>query len=196
MYRGLLGLPLTLLTGLGNPGPDYTRTRHNAGFLCTSLIHHAYSFPAWKRQHQGLVSKGQIAGHEVLLLQPQTYMNLSGQSVQAVAAFYKITLKDLWVFHDELDLALGKVKYKFGGGDAGHNGLKSITATMGANYHRVRLGIGRPTGPQPVEDYVLQNFTAPELAQLNPLLDKLSENLPNLLEQPIETLAKLGNAGA
>jgi PTH1 family peptidyl-tRNA hydrolase len=187
---------MMVLVGLGNPGPQYAHTRHNAGFLFTDLVHKAYGFPTWKKQFDGLVSKGKVAGYDVLLLQPQTFMNLSGRSVQAACAFYKIPPAQVWAIHDELDLALGKTKYKFGGGDAGHNGLKSITAALGANYHRLRLGIGRPTGPQPVEDYVLQNFSAAETEIFKPLLEKLTKALPTFLETPIETLAKLGNAEA
>lgn len=185
---------MILLTGLGNPGTHYARTRHNAGFLFTEQVRLAYGFPAWKSQHQGLLSKGRIGPQEVLLLQPQTFMNVSGRSVQAAAAFYKVPLSQLWVAHDELDIPLGKVKYKLGGGDAGHNGLKSITTALGANYHRLRLGIGRPTGPQPVEDYVLQNFTAGEADTLAPVLESLVKHLPTLLEKPLDTLAKLGNS--
>jgi PTH1 family peptidyl-tRNA hydrolase len=162
--------------------------------LFTERVRLAYGFPAWKSQHQGLLSKGRVGQHDVLLLQPQTFMNLSGRSVQATAAFYKVPPPQLWVVHDELDLALGKVKYKVGGGDAGHNGLKSITAALGGNYHRLRVGIGRPVGLQPVEDYVLQNFTAQELDVITPLLSKLIDNLPSMLENPLDTLAKLGNA--
>jgi len=185
---------MILLVGLGNPGTQYARTLHNAGFLFTEQVRQAYGLPTWRSQHQGLLSKGRVGPHDVLLLQPQTFMNLSGRSVQAVATFYKITPAQLWVVHDELDLALGKVKYKLGGGDAGHNGLKSITAALGADYYRLRLGIGRPPGLQPVEDYVLQNFIAAEQNTLTPLLGKLTENLPAILENPIATLAKLGNA--
>lgn len=184
---------MMVLVGLGNPGPQYARTRHNAGFLFTDLVRETYGLPAWKKQFDGLVNKGKVAGHDVLLLQPQTFMNLSGRSVQAACAFYKIPPNQLWVVHDELDLALGKTKYKLGGGDAGHNGLKSITAALGPNYHRLRLGIGRPTDPQPVEDYVLQNFSATEAEVLAPLLEKLAKALPELIEKPVETLAKLNN---
>jgi PTH1 family peptidyl-tRNA hydrolase len=187
---------MMVLVGLGNPGQQYARTRHNAGFLFTELVRGAYGLPAWKKQFDGLVSKGKVGGQDILLLQPQTFMNLSGRSVQATCAFYKIPPAQVWVVHDELDLALGKMKYKLGGGDAGHNGLKSITAALGANYHRLRLGIGRPTGPQPVEDYVLQNFSGTEADALEPLLEKLTKALPTFLETPIETLAKLGNAEA
>ncbi len=187
---------MIILCGLGNPGLQYARTRHNAGFLFTELVREAYDLPSWKKQFHGLSSKGKVAEHDVLLLQPHTFMNLSGSSVQAAATFYKVPPSQLWVVHDELDLTLGKAKYKQGGGDAGHNGLKSITAALGANYHRVRLGIGRPTGPQPVEDYVLQNFTPAEAATLQDLNQRLVKALPGLLAAPTETLAKLGNSAA
>ena len=182
-----------LLVGLGNPGPTYQYTRHNAGFLALEAIRQHYDFSQWKAQYKGLVSKGNIGPHSVLLLQPQTFMNVSGQSVQAATTFYKIPPQNLWVFHDELDIASGALKYKQGGGDAGHNGLKSITAALGANYHRVRIGIGRPTPPLDAADYVLQSYTTPEIQVLATLLAKLVPALPDFLSQPQQTLAKLGN---
>ncbi len=187
---------MILLCGLGNPGPQYAKTRHNAGFMLLDALREAYSLPPFKAQFKGLTSKGNLGGQPVLLLQPHTYMNLSGASVQAAATFYKIAPTHIFVVHDELDLPLGTFKYKQGGGDAGHNGLKSITAALGANYHRLRLGISRPTGPIAVEDYVLQPFSAPELKALETTLNKLTENFAALLENPIQTLAKLGNSKA
>jgi peptidyl-tRNA hydrolase, PTH1 family len=187
---------MLLLVGLGNPGTPYARTRHNAGFLFTAAVAAAYGFPSFKKQFNGLVSKGKIAGQDILLLQPQTFMNLSGQSVQAACTFYKTPPANLWVAHDELDIPQGKVKYKWGGGDAGHNGLKSITGALGANYHRLRLGIGRPTEPLETADYVLQNFTGPEAETMAALIEKLVKQLPDLLENPTHTLAKLGNLEA
>lgn len=185
-----------LLVGLGNPGPTYQYTRHNAGFLALEAIRQHYDFPTWKAQYKGLVSKGSIGSHNVLLLQPQTFMNVSGQSVQAAATFYKIPPQNIWVFHDELDIASGTLKYKQGGGDAGHNGLKSITGALGANYHRLRLGIGRPTPPLSAADYVLQTYTTPEIEALATLLEKLVPALPDFLTTPQQTLAKLGNVKA
>ena len=186
-----------LLAGLGNPGQKYARTRHNAGFLFAELVRSTHGLPTWKKQGEGLVSKGKLGGVDIVLLQPQTYMNLSGSSVQAALRFYKLKPEQLFVAHDELDIALGKLKYKQGGGDAGHNGLKSITQALGTpNYHRLRLGIGRPTTQQPVEDYVVQAFSADERAQLDALLERMAKAMPQLLENPLDTLAKLGNSTA
>lgn len=185
-----------LLVGLGNPGPSYQTTRHNAGFLALEAVRQHYGLPNWKAQYKGFTSKGSIGPHSVLLLQPQTFMNLSGQSVQAAATFFKTPPGNIWVFHDELDIASGSLKYKLGGGDAGHNGLKSITGALGANYHRVRIGIGRPTPPLDAADYVLQSYTTPEIEALTTLLAKLVPALPDFLSQPQQTLAKLGNIKA
>ncbi len=187
---------MMILAGLGNPGAQYANTRHNAGFMLLDALQQAYAFPAWKKQHQALLSKGRIGAHEVILLKPQTFMNLSGASVQAAMTYYKVPLAQLWVAHDELDLALGKVRYKQGGGDAGHNGLRSISGAVGSNYHRLRLGIDRPPPPLAVEDYVLSSFQADEKARVQAMLTALSDSFPALLENPLDTLAKLGNLRA
>lgn len=186
-----------LLVGLGNPGTQYEHTRHNAGFMLADRLRDTYGFPNWKSQSEGLASKGRIGPHEVVLLKPQTFMNLSGPCVQAVARFYKIPPAQVLVLHDELDVALGKVKHKLGGGDAGHNGLKSITRALGgAPYPRLRIGIGRPPHAGMVESYVLQPFLPDEQKLLDDVLGKLVQHMPLLLEKPNDALAKLGNVVA
>jgi peptidyl-tRNA hydrolase, PTH1 family len=184
---------MKLIIGLGNPGKQYLFTRHNVGFMLQDVLAHVYGCSSWQSKFQGLVSTGAIAGHKVVLLKPQTFMNLSGQSVQAAAAFYKIKPEDMLVVHDELDLALGHLKYKKGGSDAGHNGLKSITAALGANYGRLRIGIGRPEHKSEVSSYVLNPFDASQSLIIAERLGTLASHAPELLTDPIKLLAKLGN---
>jgi peptidyl-tRNA hydrolase, PTH1 family len=183
-----------LLIGLGNPGKTYANTRHNVGFMLLDAIAGAYGFPAWQAKFQGHFTSGNVGGVKVGLLKPHTFMNLSGSSVQAAATFYKIAPEQLMTVHDDLDLELGKLKYKRGGSDAGHNGLKSITAALGPNYGRLRIGIDRPTHKSQVADYVLQPFTVTQALPIAEQLAALTSHLPELLEDPVKLLAKLGNS--
>ena len=162
---------MKLFVGLGNIGEKYARNRHNIGFMAVERIADKYGFSAWKRRFQGETSEGTIAGERVLLLKPSTYMNESGRSVGEAMRFLKIDLDDLVVFHDELDLAPGKLKVKTGGGNAGHNGLRSITAHLGNEYVRVRMGIGHPGSKDAVSHYVLHDFSKADQDWLEPLLD-------------------------
>src|SRR5690554_1042080 len=135
---------MQLFVGLGNPGSQYAGNRHNIGFMAVERIAQEYGFGPWRSRFRGLVAEGVINGQKVLLLKPQTYMNLSGDSVAEALRFYKLPLESLLVFHDELDVAPGKLKMKVGGGAAGHNGLRSIDSHLGPHYRRARLGIGHP----------------------------------------------------
>ena len=135
---------MKLFVGLGNPGAEYAFNRHNVGFMAADAIAATHGFPAWRKRFQGLAAEGRLGREQVLLLKPQTYMNESGRSVGEAVRFYKLDLADVIVFHDELDLVPGKVRVKAGGGVAGHNGLRSITAHIGNDYVRVRIGIGHP----------------------------------------------------
>jgi PTH1 family peptidyl-tRNA hydrolase len=162
---------MKLFVGLGNIGDKYARNRHNIGFMAVERIADKHGFSAWKRRFQGETSEGTIAGERVLLLKPSTYMNESGRSVGEAMRFLKIDLDDLVVFHDELDLAPGKLKVKTGGGNAGHNGLRSITAHLGNEYVRVRMGIGHPGSKDAVVHYVLHDFSKGDQEWLEPLLD-------------------------
>ena len=134
-----------LIAGLGNPGAQYARNRHNAGFILVDELHAHYRFGPWKAKFDGLLSEGSLGGRKTYLLKPQTYMNDSGSSVGPALRFFKLPLEALVVAHDEIDLAAGKLKVKTGGGDAGQNGLRSITATLGPDYRRVRIGISTST---------------------------------------------------
>lgn len=172
---------MRLLVGLGNPGGAYARNRHNIGFMAADEIVRRHSFAPWRSKFQGQLAEGTVAGEKVLVLKPETFMNLSGQSVAAAARFHKIALEDVIVFHDELDLPPAKVRVKQGGGAGGHNGLKSIDAHLGNNYWRVRLGIGHPGDKALVHNWVLGNFAQSDQTWLDALLDEVARELPLLL---------------
>ncbi len=169
-----------LLTGLGNPGAEYARNRHNAGFMAVDVIHESYDFGPWRRRFQGVVSEGKLAGRRTYLLKPMTYMNDSGIAVAAAAQFFKVPNDAIVVMHDEIDLAAGKLRAKRGGGDAGHNGLRSITAAIGSDYRRVRIGVGHPGEKARVHGHVLNNFSKADEAWLVPLLSAIAEAAPHL----------------
>lgn len=169
-----------LIAGLGNPGSQYAKNRHNAGFIVADELHAHYRFGPWKAKFDGLLSEGALGGRKTYLLKPQTYMNLSGGSVGPALRFYKLPLEALVVIHDEIDLAAGKLKVKTGGGDAGQNGLRSITATLGSDYRRVRMGIGHPGEKSRVSSHVLENFSKDDIAWLRPLVGAMVEAAPLL----------------
>jgi PTH1 family peptidyl-tRNA hydrolase len=172
---------LQILVGLGNPGAKYAANRHNIGFMALDRIAADHGFGPWKAKFQGQIAEGRLGSERVLLLKPETYMNLSGQSVAAALRFYKGAVEDVTVFHDELDLAPGKVKLKSGGGHAGHNGLRSIHAHLGEAYHRVRLGIGHPGRKELVAAYVLHDFAKGDEGWLDDLLRGLSDGAQPLV---------------
>jgi PTH1 family peptidyl-tRNA hydrolase len=171
---------MKLLVGLGNPGGQYAGNRHNIGFMAVDAIAAANGISGWKTKHAGLLAEGSVGTDRVLLLKPQTFMNKSGDSVQQVARFYKLTPADIIVFYDELDLAPGKVRVKVGGGNGGHNGLRSIDPQIGLDYKRVRLGIGHP-GKEFVTNHVLGDFAKADKVWLDPLLDDIGRHAGMLL---------------
>lgn len=164
---------MLLLVGLGNPGSEHRRQRHNVGFMAVDAIAERHNFQPFKKRFHGEIAEGVLNGVKTLLLKPLTYMNLSGKSVGEAAHFYKLPPAQVVVVHDELDLAAGKIRMKLGGGHAGHNGLRSVDAAIGPNYRRLRIGIGHP-GKDLVLGYVLQNFQADEQVWLAPLLDAMA----------------------
>lgn len=172
---------MILLVGLGNPGTEYALTRHNVGFMAVDEIVHRYSFDGWTKKFKGEVCAGSIDGEKVMVLKPHTYMNLSGEAVSAVASFYKIPPEKIYVFHDDMDLPVGRLKVKQGGGSGGHNGIKSIDAHLGQNYHRVRIGVDKPATREQVVSWVLSKFSANDKKTLDELVIKISENIPTLL---------------
>ena len=183
---------MKLLVGLGNPGKEYARHRHNVGFMALDAVADHYRFSPWKKRFQGLSCDGEIDGHRAVLLKPETYMNESGRSVGEAFRFLKLELSDLVVFHDELDLEAGRVKVKTGGGNAGHNGLRSISAHLGNDYVRVRIGIGHPGHKDLVSGYVLHDFAKDEQAGLVNLLDDMARASGCLMQgKPDASMAAL-----
>jgi PTH1 family peptidyl-tRNA hydrolase len=166
---------MKLFAGLGNPGAKYAGNRHNIGFMALDAIAGGHGFAPWRSKFQGEVSEGRLGLEKVILLKPHTFMNLSGQSVAEALRFYKLDLADLVVFHDELDLAPGKLRLKQGGGHAGHNGLRSIHGHLGPDYARVRLGIGHPGHKDRVSAYVLSDFAKADQAWLDDLMRGIAD---------------------
>ena len=174
---------MLLWTGLGNPEPGMARQRHNIGFMAIEAIARRHGFSPWRKRFRGEFAEGVIAGMRVLALKPLTYMNASGESVQQAAAFYKLPPAAITAFHDELDLAPGRIRVKFGGGAAGHNGLRSMDRMLGTpDYWRVRLGIGHPGIKERVTGHVLGDFAKVDQDWLVPLLDAVADAAPLLAE--------------
>jgi PTH1 family peptidyl-tRNA hydrolase len=166
---------MKLFVGLGNPGAEYARHRHNVGCIALDAIAERHGLGPWKKRFHGLSCEGLIGGRKVVLLKPTTFMNDSGRSVGEAQRYLKVALADVVVFHDELDLAAGKIKVKSGGGNAGHNGLRSISSHIGNEYARVRIGIGHPGAKELVHGYVLHDFSKADKAWLDPLLEAIAE---------------------
>jgi peptidyl-tRNA hydrolase, PTH1 family len=167
---------VTLLVGLGNPGTRYAGNRHNIGFMAVEAIARRHGLGPWRRRFQGVACEGLIGGDRVLLLLPGTYMNESGRAVAEAANFFKLPVEDLVVFHDELDLPAAKLRVKVGGGNAGHNGLRSISAHVGNDYRRVRIGIGHPGAKELVLAYVLDDFAKADKPWVEALCDAIADN--------------------
>ena len=169
---------MKLFAGLGNPGPKYAGNRHNIGFMAVERIAVRYRFPAWRRKFDSLCCEGDVGGERVLLLKPETFMNDSGRSVGEAARFLKIDIGSIVLFHDELDLDAGRLKVKVGGGNAGHNGLRSTSAHVGNEYARVRIGIGHPGSKDAVTHYVLGDFAKSESMWVDAMLDAIATAAP------------------
>ncbi|MGW7051806.1 aminoacyl-tRNA hydrolase [Streptomyces sp. NPDC054887] len=180
-----------LIVGLGNPGPDYAANRHNVGFMVADLLAERMraKFKAHKARAQvveGRVGPPGPAGRRVVLAKPQSYMNLSGGPVTALRDFYKVPTERIVAVHDELDIDYGTLRVKLGGGDNGHNGLKSMTKSMGPDYHRVRFGIGRPPGRMQVADFVLKDFSSAERKELDYFVDRAADAVECLVTEGLE----------
>ncbi len=173
---------MRLFVGLGNPGAKYAHNRHNVGFMALEQIASDHGFGPWRGKFQGSVTEGRLGREKVILLKPETFMNLSGQSVGEAMRFYKLTPDDVMVFHDELDLAPGKIRVKQGGGHAGHNGLRSIHQHIGPDYGRVRIGIGHPGHKDRVSGYVLHDFAKADAEWLDDLLRGIGDGAVDLAE--------------
>ncbi len=183
---------MLLWVGLGNPGREHARQRHNIGFMALDAIARRHGFGPWRSRFKGEIADGSIAGQRITLLKPQSYMNASGQSVQPAAGFHKIPPAEVWAFHDELDLAPGKVRVKRGGGAAGHNGLRDMQRAFGSpDFWRVRLGIGHPGMKERVHGHVLGDFAKAD-TWVEPLLDAVADAAPLLAQgRPEEFMTKV-----
>ncbi len=178
---------MLLIVGLGNPGSQYARNRHNVGFMAADAIARRHSFSGFSKKFRAEIAEGTLAGEKTLIIKPMTFMNLSGDSVGEAMRFYKLKPADIIVIHDELDIAPGKLKLKTGGGNGGHNGLKSIDAHCGKDYKRLRIGIGHPGHKDRVNPHVLGDFAKADQDWLQPLLDAIADNA--------ELIAKGDDAG-
>jgi peptidyl-tRNA hydrolase, PTH1 family len=177
-----------LVVGLGNPGPNYAHTRHNLGFMVADLLagRIGSAFKVHKKSGAEIVT-GRLAGRSVVVAKPRTYMNESGRHIGPLAKFYSVAPADVVVIHDELDIDFGRIRLKFGGGVAGHNGLKSVAAALGTNdFHRVRVGIGRPPGRKSTVTYVLENFTATERPEVPTICEQAADATELLIAQGLE----------
>ena len=172
---------MLVLAGLGNPGAGYAGHRHNLGFMAVDAIASLHRFAPWRKKFQGDMAEGEIAGTRILLLKPMTYMNLSGQSVSAALGFYKVDPSALIVFHDEIDILLGRVKVKTGGGHGGHNGIRDIMAHIGPDFRRVRLGVGHPGEKELVHNHVLQEFAKQERELAGKVIEAVAAEVPRLV---------------
>lgn len=175
-----------LIVGLGNPGIEYAETRHNVGFMTVDALAGAYGFGPFRQKFDGLVAEGRIGGEKIYLLKPQTYMNLSGNSVVKAAHFYKILPQNIIVIHDDMDLPVGKVKAKLGGGAGGHNGLKSIDAAVTPGYNRIRIGVGHPQGGgEAVVNHVLSRFSKADAELLAADIEAVVQNIGLVIEKGV-----------
>ena len=173
---------MLLFVGLGNPGARHAGNRHNVGFMAVDAIAKRHGIGPWRRRFQGVTAEGLLGRERVLLLLPGTFMNESGRAVQEAASFYKLRLGDIVVFHDELDLAPAKLRVKTGGGIAGHNGLRSISAHVGNEYKRVRIGIGHPGDKNLVHSYVLSDFAKSDRGWVETLCTAIADHSPLLAD--------------
>lgn len=171
---------MKLLIGLGNPGAKYAHNRHNIGFMALDQIAADHGFGPWRAKFQGQIAEGRLGNMRAVLLKPETFMNLSGQSVGAAMRYLKLTPADLVVFHDEIDLAPSKLRLKSGGGHAGHNGLRSIHEHIGPDYDRVRMGVGHPGHKDAVPAYVLHDFAKADQGWLDDMLRGISDGITDL----------------
>ena len=177
---------MILLVGLGNPTPDSENNRHNIGFKIIDSINKKFSLSKQKPKFKGLLTTGNIEGKKVYAIKPLTFMNNSGICIRELLEYFKIDVGDVIVFHDDLDVEFGKIKTKFGGSSAGHNGIESIDKFIGKDYSRVRIGIGKPVGKIEISDYVLQNFNEDEIVGIDSILDHINNSLGILIQKKLD----------
>jgi len=177
-----------IIVGLGNPGKEYANNRHNVGFMIADQLAARHNLKFSRMMNKSIVALGEIAGYKVILAKPQTFMNLSGESVGPIVKFYKADLSHLLVIYDELDLPLGQLRMRPKGSAGGHNGMKSIIARLGSDgFPRLRIGIGRPPGQRDPRDYVLEDFTSSELVILEPVFARAIEGVQRWLTEGIDS---------
>ena len=177
---------MLLFVGLGNPNPNNSNNRHNVGFLVIDAINEKFKLSKQKPKFKGLLTTGKINEQKVFAIKPLTFMNSSGICIKELVEYFKIDVKDVFVFHDDMDIDIGKVKVKFGGGNAGHNGIDSIDKNIGKNYSRVRIGIGRPKKNSTGTDHVLDNFSNDEKRNVEEVTKNITESLSILINKDLE----------
>jgi len=182
-----------LLVGLGNPGSKYKKNRHNVGHIAIDMIIKKYNFTKKNKNKFGDVFEGELSNKKIFTLKPKEFMNLSGVSIKKFLDFYKINIKNLLVIHDDIDLLLGKIKIKIGGGDAGHNGLKSIDTVIGKNYKRIRIGIDKPKNNKSVDKFVLENFEKKEEKEIIFSINRITSFLQYLISSDTNDISILMN---
>ena len=184
---------MLLLVGLGNPGPDNEHNRHNIGFKVIDAINKKFSLSKQKPKFKGLLTTGIIEDKKVYAIKPLTFMNNSGQAIRELIEYFKIDLKDVFVFHDDLDIEFGKIKAKFAGSSAGHNGIESIDKFIGKDYSRIRIGIGRPDSKDEVVDHVLENFNEEEKEKMIHTIKKITSSISILIDKKLELFSSKVN---
>ncbi len=175
-----------LLVGLGNPNPNNTNNRHNVGFLTIDAINAKYKLSKQKPKFKGLLTTGMVDGQKVYAIKPLTFMNSSGVCIKELVDYFKMDIKNIFVFHDDMDISIGKTKVKFGGSSAGHNGIESIDKNIGKNYSRIRIGIGRPKNNTTGADHVLENFTKDETQSMTNVMNNITESLSILINKKLD----------
>ena len=184
---------MLLLVGLGNPSPDNEHNRHNIGFKVIDAINKKFSLSKQKPKFKGLLTTGIIEDKKVYAIKPLTFMNNSGQAIRELIEYFKIDLKDVFVFHDDLDIEFGKIKAKFAGSSAGHNGIESIDKFIGKDYSRIRIGIGRPDSKDEVVDHVLENFDEEEKEKMIHTIKKITSSISILIDKKLELFSSKVN---
>ena len=184
---------MLLLVGLGNPNPNNTNNRHNVGFLAIDSINAKYKLSKQKPKFKGLLTTGQVEEQKVFAIKPLTFMNNSGVCIKELIEYFKIDAKDVFVFHDDMDVAIGKIKVKFGGSDAGHNGIGSIDKNIGKNYTRIRIGIGRPKKNAAGADFVLDNFSNEEKQTIINVNDNIIKFMSMLIKKDLDLFSSKVN---
>ena len=184
---------MLLFVGLGNPTSDSENNRHNVGFKIIDAINKKFNLSKQKPKFKGLLTTGNIEGEKVYAIKPLTFMNDSGICIRELLEYFKFDAKDVIVFHDDLDIEFGKIKAKFGGSSAGHNGIASIDKFIGKDYSRVRIGIGRPKTPIDIKDYVLQNFDEEELMGIDKVSKNITDSIGELIKKKLDMFASIIN---